>query len=119
MGSDSGTGVDAAHVISYIAVTPTNPILELDLGASASQGFTATAVYADQTTEDVSATVTWTGANPAVGTMANAVLAIPSFATSQAVVSLITADYNGMQGQAQITVVAYRKSGTQQNFFLI
>jgi hypothetical protein len=118
-GSGSQSGADAAHVISYIAVTPTNPIIELDLNTQASQGFTATAVYADSTTEDVSASVTWTVANPAVGAMTNAVLNIPGFSTSQAAVSLITADYNGMSGQAQITVVAYRKTGTQQDFFFI
>lgn len=121
-GTDGGTdshGPDAPHTISYIAVTPTNPIVEIDLNTTASQGFTATAVYADSTQEDVSASVTWTVANPAVGAMSNSVLDIPSFATSQAVVSLISADYNGMVGQAQITVVAYRRSGTQQDFFFV
>jgi hypothetical protein len=118
-GTDSGPTVDAPHTLSYISITPTNPIVELDLNAQGSQGFIAYAVYADGTQDDVSAQATWTVANPAVGTMSNAVLDIPGFATSQAVVSLISADYAGLTGQAQITVVAYRRSGPQQDFFFI
>jgi hypothetical protein len=102
-----------------ISVTPTNPIVELDLNATGAQGFTATELFEDGTTTDVTATATWQLANPAVGTLTGATLAIPAFATASAVVSKITAVADGLTGVAQITVVAYRKTGPQQDFFFI
>src|SRR5262249_23478209 len=62
---------------------------------------------------------TWTVANPAVGAMNNTTLDIPAFAASNAVTSKITASYSGLDGPAQITVVAYRRTGAQQDFFFI
>jgi hypothetical protein len=118
-GSGSGSGTDAGplpHTLTGLTVTPTNPIVQLDLNSSAAQGFAATANYADGVDEDVTTHVTWTVANPAVGTMAMATLNIPGFATAQAATSKITADYMGTQGQAQITVVAYRLN---QDFFFV
>jgi len=121
-GTDApGTGGDGKqpHTFEGISVMPTNPIVQLDLNQQGSQQFSAVAVYADGVNEDVTASTTWNVANPAVGTMSGATLAIPAFSSSNAVVSLITADYNGSQGMAQITVVAYRQSGAQQDFFFI
>ncbi len=119
-GTDGGTGDGKQpHTFEGIQVMPTNPIVQLDLNQPGSQQFSAIAVYADGVNQDVTASATWNVANPAVGTMSGATLAIPAFSSSNAVVSLITADYNGSQGMAQITVVAYRQSGAQQDFFFI
>jgi len=124
-GTDAGTdgaGGDAPaaqHTLEALAVTPTNPIIELDLNATGSQDFTVTGYYADGVNEDLTSQVTWTVMNPAVGTMTGATLAIPAFTASAAEVSLINASYAGLMGQAQITVVAYRKTGPQQDFFFI
>jgi hypothetical protein len=112
-------GPPAQHVLTGITVTPTNPIVQLDLNMAGSQMFTAMGNYADGTNEDLTATATWSVANPAVGAIANATLAIPAFTSANAVTSLVTADFSGIQGHAQITVVAYRQSGTQQDFFFI
>ena len=51
--------------------------------------------------------------------MAGATLQIPGFARSTAEVSLLGATYDGFTGNAQITVVAYRKTGAQQDFFFV
>lgn len=121
-GSDGGVGSDAGplpHTLTSVVVTPTNPIIELDLNSPGAQGFVATATYADGTSEDVSTQATWTVANPAVGTISSATLSIPAFSSATAIASKITASYQGMDGLAQITVVAYRKSGPQQDFFFI
>jgi hypothetical protein len=99
-----------------VVVTPTNPILQVDLNTTSSQVFTATAQYADHADEDVTTQATWTVVNPAVGTMSGATLNVPAFSTATAVTSLITADYSGLTGRAQITVAAYRLS---QDFFFI
>jgi hypothetical protein len=115
-GSGSADAGPLPHTLTGISVTPTNPIVELDLNSSAIQGFTATANYADGVDEDVTTMVNWAAMNPAVGSMTGSNLNIPGFASAQAVTSLITADYNGTMGQAQITVVAYRLN---QDFFFV
>jgi hypothetical protein len=121
-GGGGDGGVDSAplpHVLNGITVTPGDPIIELDLNATAIVGFTATGNYADGIDEDLTSLVSWTVANPAVGAMTSSSLAVPGFPTAMAVTSKITADYMNVQGVDQITVVAYRKSGPQQDFFFV
>src|SRR5881394_1390568 len=74
-----------------ISVTPTNPILELDLGVTGQQEFQAFGVFADGVREDISDQVTWTLMNPAAGTMVGATLFTPAFVSSAAVTSKLTA----------------------------
>ncbi|HSN27146.1 MAG TPA: hypothetical protein VLT45_12700 [Kofleriaceae bacterium] len=83
---DAGTGGDAnadaamlPHTLTSLSVTPTNPIVELDLNQTGTQDFTVTANYADGATEDVTASASWTVMNPNVGVMSGATLQIPSF----------------------------------------
>ncbi len=126
---DAAVGVDAPvggadampqpHVLSSIVVEPTNTILEVDLNSPASQGFTATGRYLDNTTEDLTDQVTWAVVNPTVGAMTGATLNVPAFATATAEVSRITATMGDITGEAQITVVAYQQSGPQQDFFFV
>lgn len=120
---DGGGGDDDApvgpHTLSAVEITPTNSIIELDLDTPGSQAFTVTARYSDGVSEDITGSVTLTVANPAVGTMTGATLAIPGFATTGVQTSRIRADYEGLAGEAQITVVAYRKTGAMQDFFFV
>jgi hypothetical protein len=127
-GSDAGpVATDAApvdtgplpHTLESIAITPTNPLIQLDLNTESSQGFVAMAEYSDGSAEDVSATATWTVANPMVGAMTGSTLLIPAFTSAGAQTSVISATANGVTGQAQITVVAYRQTGPQTDFFFI
>lgn len=121
--ASSGDGgepvIDAPHALSAIEITPVNSIIELDLNTPATQAFTALGRYQDSVDEDVTARVTWTVSNPAVGTMAGATLEIPAFGAVAVEVSRITAALDGVTGEAQITVVAYRRTGTQQDFFFV
>jgi len=107
------------HTLTGLDVTPTNPLIELDLNADGSQGFSVTGHFLDGVDEDVTSQVTWTVMNPNVGAMSGSTLLIPAFTTTVAETSLITASLDGIEGKAQITVVAYRKSGAQQDFFFI
>lgn len=121
-GGDAGDGdgsVVGPHVLTAIEVTPTNPIVELDLNMPGSQGFTAIGRYQDGVDEDLTGQVTWAVSNAAVGTMNGATLEIPAFAAVGVHVSRVTAAFDGIEGQAQITVVAYRSSGPQQDFFFV
>ena len=121
LGSDAGTS-DAPplpHTLTSLVVSPTNPIVELDLNQTGTQDFTVMGSYADGTSDDVTSQVTWTVMNPNVGAMAGATLNIPAFTASAAEVSLLTASLDGVTGQAQITIVAYRKTGPAQDFFFV
>src|SRR5690349_2099035 len=80
-GGDSGP---QPHTLTGLTITPTNPIVELDLNSSGVQGFAATANYLDGVDEDVTTMVNWTVMNPAVGAMTGANLHIPGFATATA-----------------------------------
>ena len=121
-GGDGGGGTDGGpqpHTLVAITVTPTNPLLEVDLNAPTSQTFVATGTYLDGVPEDLSNQVTWAVVNSAVGTMTGPTLSIPGFASATAEVSRITATMGTTVGEAQITVVAYRRSGPTQDFFFV
>jgi hypothetical protein len=114
-----GAGGNLPHTVESILITPLNTILELDVATTGQQAFTATAQYSDGASEDVSDQVMWTVTNAAVGEFNGATLEIPSFASAAAESSLVKAELEGVEGTAQITVVAYRKTGPQQDFFFI
>ena len=119
---DDGGPTDSGplpHTLVGLVVSPTNALVQLDLNTTGSQDFTVEGTYADGTTEDLTAQTAWTVANPNVGAMTGATLAIPAFSSATAEVSLISAAAGGMSGQAQITVVAYRTTGTAQDFFFV
>jgi hypothetical protein len=125
-GGDAGTGdarTDGSngqpHTLQQIVVTPTNAIIELDLHSSAAKGFIATGNYLDATTEDLTSQVTWSVDNAAVGTMSGAILTIPGFASANAVTGIVTAKLGTVEGKGQVTIVAYRRSGPQPDFFFV
>lgn len=115
-GSDAPVGL---HVLTAIEVTPTNPIVELDLNQPGTQGFSAMGRFQDGNDMDISDRVNWSVVNPAVGTLSGATLTIPPFPVTTVEVSRIKAELDGITGEAQITVVAYRRSGAQQDFFFV
>src|SRR6185503_10263320 len=86
-----GDGAVSPHTLMQIVVSPTNPIVQLDLNQGSAQAFTAMGLYADGTSDDVTTQVTWSVGNMNAGTMVGATLVIPSFATVSAEVSTITA----------------------------
>jgi hypothetical protein len=102
--------------VLYLLVEPAEAIIEVDLGATASQPYTVTAVYADGESADVTAEATWQVADPALGSMSEATLEVPAFAEITYGSTVLTADVNGETGQAQVTVVAYR---LDEDFFFI
>ncbi len=61
--SSSGSGSNQAQLAS-ISVTPTNPSIAMGTG----QQFTATGIYSDNTTKDLTASVTWTSSDTTVAT---------------------------------------------------
>ncbi|HEY4244676.1 MAG TPA: hypothetical protein VGM88_32905 [Kofleriaceae bacterium] len=117
-GSDAGSN-QQPHTLSALTIDPLNPLVQLDLNTAGAQPFTVTGIYLDGTQDDQTANATFTVMNPAVGAMSGATLMIPAFAAADAEVSVIQAQVGTLSTMAQITVVAYRSTGTQQDFFFI
>lgn len=118
LGAFGGTG-GGDHSLLSVTVSPIDHILEVDLNAPETMDYTATANYADGTTEDVTDVAGWSSSNAALGSFNGSTLEIPGFTQAMAETTLVTADYQGVEGLAQLTVVAYRQSGTQQDFFFV
>src|SRR6266478_4829127 len=68
----SGLKQPPTKTLSSIAVTPASPA-HLKVGAT--QQFTATGTYSDNTTADITSTVTWASGTPATATISTAGLA--------------------------------------------
>ena len=69
--SGSTTLTVTAPALQSIAVTPANP----SITKGATQQFTATGTYSDSTTQNITASVTWTSGTPATATITPAGLA--------------------------------------------
>ena len=124
-GADSDPQTDAesdtkpSHTLTSISIEPTNQILEVDLNATTSQPYAATGRYLDGATEDVTDQVTWDVADPSVGIFSGASLDLLPLDTVSAKTTRITAQLDGVTGEAQLTVVAYRMTGEKTDFFFI
>jgi uncharacterized protein YjdB len=97
-GTATLTVTPAAPTLSSIAVTPAS----VSLIAGATQQFTATGVYSDNSTQDLTSSVTWTSSSAAVATINAAGLATAASAGS----TTITATDNGASATASLTVTA-------------
>lgn len=119
--ADGGGGGDTKppHSLASISIEPTNHILEVDLNAVTSQAYTATGRYLDGVTEDVTDQVTWNVADPSVGIFSGASLDLFPLDTVSAKTTRITAELEGVTGEAQLTVVAYRMTGEKTDFFFV
>ena len=89
-------GVPAATLVS-VAVTPATA----SVATGATQQFSATAVYSDNTTRDVTATSAWSSASTAVGIVNAAGLATGLRVGS----TVIAAAFEGKSGTATLTVL--------------
>jgi trimeric autotransporter adhesin len=102
----SGTAsltVTPATLVS-LSVDPTNPSIALGLGRQ----FTATGIYSDTTTQNLTASATWNSSDPAVATISNSVASTAGpkgMATSVATgATTITASLDGFTGTTLLTV---------------
>ena len=91
--------VSPAALVS-LAITPTNPTIAL----GTTQQFTATGTYTDNTTQDLTAAVTWSSSDSGIATVSNAA-GSHGLATSAAQGSVtIGATLNGVATSTQLTV---------------
>jgi trimeric autotransporter adhesin len=102
MGSVSGTTaltVTSATLVS-IGVTPPYP----GIAQNTRQQFTATGIYTDHSTQDLTAAVTWASANPSVASISNAAGGAGLASAAGLGSSTITATLGGVSGSARVTV---------------
>lgn len=116
---DPDANVPPPAELATIAVEPTNQLIELDLNTPTEQLYTATGFYTDGSTRDLSGEVTWNLTNGALGGFTDTRLMIPGFGQTGVEEGRITASMGAIQGEAQLTVVAYRQTGPQQDFFFV
>ncbi|MCX4245391.1 vWA domain-containing protein [Paraliomyxa miuraensis] len=118
--SADGTATESESMgqaaVLYLLVEPPEAILELDIGASASLPYTVTAVYADGSTSDVTAQASWSVSAPELGAMNGSTFESAVFPDSTFASTILTATVGGDEGQAQVTVAAYR---LDSDFFFV
>jgi trimeric autotransporter adhesin len=93
----AGCGNSNTH-LSSIQVTPANP----SVAAGLQQQFKATGMYSNNTSQDLTASVTWSSSNMAIATIASGGLATSATAGS----TTITATQSGVSGMATLQVTA-------------
>jgi hypothetical protein len=106
-------------VLERLEVSPLNTLLELDVGADAEQGFMVLAKYSDGSSRDVSDEVRWSVDNVLVGEVEQASLKVAGFDEVKAATAHVTAELEGVEGVAQLTVVAHHQSGPDQDVLLV
>ena len=94
----TGTGTSAAPTLVSIAVTPGSA----SIGVNATQQFTATGTFSDNSTKDVTTQSTWTSSNTEVATVAAGTGLATGVAGGGPVT--ITATDGTIKGTAQLTV---------------
>jgi plastocyanin len=104
-GGMSGTiTVGAPAALQSIAVTPVDPSLVV----GATQQFTATGVFSDRSTRDLTGQVTWASATPSVATISNTGAAIGLAQGS----TVVTASLTGVTGSTLLTVATAPQAPT-------
>jgi predicted kinase len=93
--------VTAATLVS-VEVTPANPSVAKGLA----QQFTATGVYTDNSTQDLTTQVTWTSSDTGVATVSNAAGSNGLATTTAVGSSTISATSGGVSGSTELTVTA-------------
>ena len=97
----TGTGVlVVTPVLKSIAVTPADPTVP----NGESDGFTATGVFADNSTMNLTNYVTWASANTATATISNVAGSFGVASTLATGTSSISATFEGVTGSALLTV---------------
>jgi uncharacterized protein YjdB len=94
--------------LAYVQVTPTNP----NIPVQASAQFTATAVFTDNTTRNVTAQATWSSSKTSVAVVGNSGGTIGRATALAEGASTITATYQGMSGTSLLTVAGSVQSIT-------
>ena len=89
-----------APTLTSIAVTPSNP----SISTGATQQFTATGTYSDQSTQNITTQVNWSSSNPSVATISNTDPTRGLATATSAGSTIISATMSSATGTANLTV---------------
>lgn len=98
--SNTNTVTVTGAALVSIAVTPTNP----SIAKGTSQQFTATGTFSDNSTQDLSSTVTWSSSSSSVATISNATGSQGRAAAVAAGSTTITAASGSIKGTTTLSV---------------
>lgn len=98
------------RMVLYVIVDPAEIVLELEPGARASLPFTATAVYDDGSSADVTENVEWEVSNALVGEMNGSTLELVGHETRDVVSAVVTAELGERIGRSELTVGSSREA---------
>ncbi len=99
-GSSSGLSGNGNASLVAIEVTPANP----SIAKSSIMQFTATAIYSDSTTTDVTDLITWSSSNTSVAVVSNSTSSAGLATARTAGTTVISASLLGVTGTANLTV---------------
>jgi hypothetical protein len=106
--SDSTTLTVTNATLISMAITPTNPVI----ANGTAQQFIVTGTFSDNTTQDLTAGVTWSSSNTGVAAISNATGSKGSATSIAAGTTVITAISGGVSGTATLTVTAVTITGS-------
>ncbi|MCL2823903.1 MAG: hypothetical protein FWD57_07930, partial [Polyangiaceae bacterium] len=112
---DSGGGFDQSFY--RIVVVPLEDTVKLDLNKSAKKTYKATGMFIGAADQDISDQVVWSHSNEEVGHFDGSELVLAPMSTAGARTTIVRATLEDKIGEAQLTVVAFRQSGPQLDFF--
>ena len=113
---DANDTFDNDAELLFIAVEPAEQVVELDLGEAGAQDFMVIGHYTDGSTADMTAEADFGADNPNVGVMNGTTLDIAAHNEAYFDSTIITAEVEGFQGQAQLTVAIYDQA---EDFFFV
>src|SRR5208337_5252670 len=100
--NNSAAANNAAVTLSSITVTPANPSIILATGTTQTQQFTATGIYSDGSTKDLTASVIWSSSATSIATITSGGNAtVLAYGTT-----IISATFVGITGSTALTVVS-------------
>jgi len=100
--NNSAAANNAAVTLSSITVTPANPSIILATGTTQTQQFTATGIYSDGSTKDLTASVIWSSSATSIATITSGGNAtVLAYGTTN-----ISATFVGITGSTALTVVS-------------
>lgn len=117
--SDETTTTTKEPVLEYLVITPLNQIVELDLEASKSLEFRAFGHYSDGSAKDLSDKVDWGVSSDKMGKFEGDKLKLSKHDELYVETSKVTASFNSLKANAQVTVTAYEQDGENPDFVFV
>jgi hypothetical protein len=106
-------------VLEALEVTPIESVARVDLNTPTTWDFVVTGSYSDGSSADLTAQAAWSHSNPMLGAMDGATLEVPGFAVRFAGSTVVSAEVDGLVGEAQLTVAAHALYGEDAELLVV